>query len=447
MNIALCHFRVGETDGVSLEMEKWKKVLEKMGHKVYLLAGSLGEEEGIVIDELHYQHPINNKIVQNGYERMYEYDSVNPFSDQLFQYASQIEDALLKAIDRYELDIIVPNNIWSLGWGLSAGAAFAEAVKKRSIRAVAHHHDFYWERTRYGHPTNAVVTGLLEEVFPPRSNLIRHVTINKIAERELSLRKGIHSQVIPNVFDFDAPLWELDDYNKDFRERLGIKETDILVLQATRITERKAIELAIDVVAAMQSPGLLHHLKKQQLYNGKSFGDEDQIVLVLAGLSEADDRYIPALKKKAAANHVKLIFVNDRIQASRCVQNGDKHYSLWDAYVHADLITYPSILEGWGNQLLEALFAKKPVVIYEYPVYETDIKPLGFQVISLGNSHETGTDGLVQVDNQKVHEAASASIQVLIDPEYRADMVEDNFNIAKKYLSYTALEKLLSKLF
>ena len=35
MNIAMIHYRVGETDGVSLEMDKWKKVLEKNGHRVY----------------------------------------------------------------------------------------------------------------------------------------------------------------------------------------------------------------------------------------------------------------------------------------------------------------------------------------------------------------------------------------------------------------------------
>ena len=32
--IALCHFRVGETDGVSLEMGKWRQVLERLGHEV-----------------------------------------------------------------------------------------------------------------------------------------------------------------------------------------------------------------------------------------------------------------------------------------------------------------------------------------------------------------------------------------------------------------------------
>ena len=35
MNIAMTHFRVGETDGVSLEMDKWKTVLERNGHTVF----------------------------------------------------------------------------------------------------------------------------------------------------------------------------------------------------------------------------------------------------------------------------------------------------------------------------------------------------------------------------------------------------------------------------
>ncbi|GIQ61603.1 hypothetical protein PACILC2_01710 [Paenibacillus cisolokensis] len=142
MNIALCHFRVGETDGVSLEMEKWKKVLEDMGHNVFLLAGSLGEQEGIEIDELHYRHPLNDKLVLNAYERLQDYETEEQFRREVFAYAAKIEESLIRAIDRYELDVLVPNNIWSLGWGLSAGAAFAAAVRKRRIKAVAHHHDF-----------------------------------------------------------------------------------------------------------------------------------------------------------------------------------------------------------------------------------------------------------------------------------------------------------------
>ena len=50
--IGICHFRVGLTDGVSLEIEKWKDVLEKIGHKVYLLAGEAPDIGATIIPKL-----------------------------------------------------------------------------------------------------------------------------------------------------------------------------------------------------------------------------------------------------------------------------------------------------------------------------------------------------------------------------------------------------------
>jgi len=50
-----------------------------------------------------------------------------------------------------------------------------------------------------------------------------------------------------------------------------VKDNDILMLQATRVTNRKAIELAIDVVGEMQKKEIGRYLKKQKLYNGTKF--------------------------------------------------------------------------------------------------------------------------------------------------------------------------------
>jgi len=33
MNILLAHFRIGETDGISLDMEKWKAALGQLGNQ------------------------------------------------------------------------------------------------------------------------------------------------------------------------------------------------------------------------------------------------------------------------------------------------------------------------------------------------------------------------------------------------------------------------------
>ncbi|HOT87697.1 MAG TPA: glycosyl transferase family 1, partial [Thermotogota bacterium] len=45
MKIGLMHFRSGFTDGVSLEMDKQKTVLEEMGHEVVFVCGELQSGE------------------------------------------------------------------------------------------------------------------------------------------------------------------------------------------------------------------------------------------------------------------------------------------------------------------------------------------------------------------------------------------------------------------
>jgi hypothetical protein len=54
-------------DGVSLEIGKWKTVLEEMGHKVYLLAGETSSFDATIIPELHLDHPETRKIYHNAF--------------------------------------------------------------------------------------------------------------------------------------------------------------------------------------------------------------------------------------------------------------------------------------------------------------------------------------------------------------------------------------------
>jgi mannosylglucosylglycerate synthase len=446
MKIALAHFRIGETDGVSLEMEKWKYIFEQMGHKVVYLAGSEGRAKAYVIEELFYMHPLNNKFVYNAYERLADYENEQAFKEDILAFAKIIEEKLIHFIEREQIDLLIPNNILSLGWGLPAGIAFTNAIKKTGISVICHHHDFYWERDRYSSPTCPFVQELLEQYFPPNLENVRHVVINQIAKEELYKRRGIHAYVVPNVFDFASEIWKKDQYNADFRERFDIKKDDIVILQATRITERKAIELGIDVVAEMQKPTHIEMIMKKGLYNGIRYTTKPRFVYVMAGMPESSFEYLQSLKKKAESLGVDMRYVNDYIEHSRGIKNGQKTYSLWDAYVAADLVMYPSILEGWGNQLLEAVFAKKPMVIYEYPVYQTDIANKGFSFISLGGTHTVNEDGLVQVETEKVKDAAKQAIDILTNPSLYNEVTSNNFAIGKQYYSYEALQGYLAPL-
>lgn len=441
MIIALCHFRVGETDGVSLEMDKWKMALEQLGHEVIYIAGSAGNCEAEIIPDLHYQHPVNNRIVDNVYRELKDYDLEQELKKEVFALADLIETDLVKIIERKKIDLLVPNNILSLGWGLSAGIAFSKAIRKTGVRALCHHHDFHWERDLYSKPKVDFVTDLLKEYFPPVHEQISHVCINHIAKEELKVRYGVEADVVPNVFDFKQELIVVDDYNRDLRKELGINPGDLVFMQATRLVERKAIELAIDFVSEIGKQK--EKLVNKTLYSGHKFEFGSEIYLVFAGKNESLD-YSQKLIEYAKLKEVSILDISERISHKRSFKSGTKIYSLWDAYSIADMITYPSILEGWGNQFLEAIVAKLPVVVYKYPVYMTDIENFNFNIISLGSEHVIH-DGLVKVNEGIVKSAADEAIPYLLDPDYRKGKVEANYKLASEKLSVNSLKKMLSK--
>ncbi len=439
MKIALAHFRTGQTDGVSLEMDKWRRVLEEMGHQVVYISGT--PEAEIYLEELFYKNEKNLKFVDNAYRKLEDYDSQSELQAEIEKEAAVIEAKLKKEIKEAEIELLIPNNIFSLGWNLPAAVAFNNVIADLGLKTIAHHHDFYWERELYSNPVCSFVDELLTEYFPPQLEEIEHVVINKIAERELKKRKGLNSTVVPNVFDFNGPLWQKDKYNSDLRAELGIKEDDLVVLHATRIAERKAIELAIEFTARLQNENL-----GGILYDGRSFDKDNRVVFLLPGLKEGNQEYVEFLDQQAKEHHVELIWAGELFAHQRQEVDGKKIYSLWDSYAISDLITYTSIKEGWGNQLLEALFAKKPVVVLEYPVFKSDIKEHNLNLASLGGDYQRREDGYIKIKEHKYEPALKEALRYLKDGSYRKKAVEENFKTAAENFSYKRLEELLKGL-
>ena len=103
--IGICHFRVGLTDGVSLEIDKCKKVLEEMDHKVYLLAGETSSLDTTIIPELHLEHPEIRKIYYNAFHSLSDFPSEEKFSQEICKIAGHIEEKnfFLKRLKKLEL--------------------------------------------------------------------------------------------------------------------------------------------------------------------------------------------------------------------------------------------------------------------------------------------------------------------------------------------------------
>jgi len=443
--IGIVHYKVGGTDGVSLEIDKWKAVLEDMGHKVHLCAGDLGQLEGTLIEELFHHLPDIERLNTNTYIKFSDYNDEVEYRADLEDLAEKIEEGLLNFVHQKGIDYLIIENLWSNATSPPAALAASWLVRSTGIPTLAHHHDFYWERVDGIALTNRTALELVEKNKPPRLSCIQNVVINSLAQEELLARKGIASSVIPNVFDFESAPWRPDEYNHDFRQQLGFTEADVLILQATRIMPRKGIELAFDFVNALNQPERRARLESRGLYDGRSFTKDSRIALILAGYTEDEitGEYIKKLKRKRDETAADAIFIEDVIGGSRHTENGKMIFSLWDTYVYADFVTYPSYWEGWGNQLLEALRAKIPLMLFEYPVYKADIEDKGFSVVSLGSEIAEGEDGLVHVPSQKIEEAADQAVDLLTDSALREKTVESNFEIGRRHYSLDALRRYL----
>jgi len=166
-------------------------------------------------------------------------------------------------------------------------------------------------------------------------------------------------------------------------------------------------------------------------------GRKAHLVVTHASGDEGDD-YIERIKAYAKLLDVNLITAEGMFDVRRDkTRDGKKIYSIWDGYIQADLVTYPSEFEGFGNAFLEAIFYKKPIVVNNYSIYSTDIKPKGFKV--------------VEFNDYVTKETIRDIIDLINNKEKIAEYTEINFQLAKKYFSYdilqTKLKILLSNAF
>jgi glycosyltransferase involved in cell wall biosynthesis len=400
--------RFAGLDGVSLETKKWAKILEDEGFECFYFAGELEcpEEKSFLVEEAHFKHP----NIEGIYNECFGTDTrKSSVTRNIHETKKRLKKEIVDFVNKFEIDLLIIENALTIPLNIPLGIAITEFISETKMPTIAHHHDFYWERKRL--LVNAVGE-YLNMAFPPVLPSIRHVVINSNADRELSFRTGISSTIVPNVLDFETPLAPPDKYASDVRENFGIKEDELLILQPTRVVPRKGIEHAIELASRLG--------KKAKLVISHASGDE--------GFG-----YEQRLREYSKMLGVDTLFISRRINEHRETNGkGQKVYTIWDIYPHADLVTYPSTYEGFGNAFLEAIYCRKPIVVNKYVIFILDIEPKGFKVIAL--------DGYVN------DEAVQKAKEILADSEKREKMVKHNYRLAKRYFSLSVLRRKLKNL-
>ncbi|MBO1223745.1 MAG: glycosyltransferase family 4 protein [Candidatus Scalindua sediminis] len=402
-NVGFISTRIAGTDGVSLEIEKWAEVLKRNRFDCFYFAGEIDRDGAISfnVDEAHFEHPdivSINKSVFGVTNRSRE------TSNFIHKIQEKLKSALYEFRKKFKIDLIIPENALTIPVNIPLGIAITEFIAETGIPTIAHHHDFYWERDRF--LINAC-QDYLDKAFPPDLHSMRHVVINSPASEQLSHRLGLSNTIIPNVYNYAKEPEGLESYPCELRNKIGIKEDELFVLQPTRVVPRKWIERSIEIVHSLKLPN-------PALVISHASGDEG-------------DEYYHRIMEYSKYMGVKIIPIDHLIGSNHA--NNDKKYTIADVYKCADIITYPSGYEGFGNAFLESIYYNKPIIVNRYSIYVADIEPKGFDVVAI--------DGVVTAKTiAKIN-------QILEDEEYRGKMVKKNYDLAKQFFSFEILEKKL----
>ena len=409
LHIGFVSTRFAGTDGVTLESAKWAEVFEHFGHECYWYAGVVDNHDAcsMEVPEAFFNEPANVELNEKLFRSQ---QRERALTDEIYRRKEKIKDTLYQFISDFSIDVIVAENCLSIPMHIPLAVALTELIAETKIPTIGHHHDFWWERPRF---LLSSVRDIIQASFPPDLPSIRHVVINSMIQTDLAAKRGLSSTVIYNVVDFDVERPALDEFNSDFRESLGFDSSDLLILQPTRVISRKGIEHSLYLVKKLQMPSARLVISHSMDDEGSDYGNW--------------------ILETAKQQNVPLHLIYNRLHETRKYsESGEKLYTLWDVYPHADLVTYPSLYEGFGNAFLEAVYYRKPILVNRYSVYITDIEPKGFEVIAI--------DGFL------TDRAVERTKEILLDEKRRAAMTSKNFEIARKYFSFRVLRRRLSSL-
>ncbi len=450
--------RLAGTDGVSLETRKWADVLRGLGYECFAFAGESDwpAERSHVVPEAHFQHP----KVRELHASLFQTNSRSSATSRgVWRIKQRLKARLRRFVRTFDLDLLIVENALAIPMHVPLGLALVEFIAEVGMPTVGHHHDFAWERARFW--PNAA-GDYLHSAFPPILPSVRHVVINSIAAEQLALRTGENSMLIPNVMDFnsapperDGPSLDDRQAQADLRSALEVEPDEILMLQPTRIVPRKGIERSIELIRRLERPCALviSHASGDEgtAYEDYLRGYADMMGVRVLFAAEA----IAELRGWSSGGRDTYARVEDHPPPLISPRGRESHsppsvphkgreghflpsYSpqseggLGDIYRLADLVTYPSIIEGFGNAFLEAVYYRRPIVLNRYDVFRTDIEPKGFRVVAF--------DGFIREDT--VRQVAS----LLKDPALQAEMADHNYRLGARHYSYQRLEGYLTAL-
>jgi len=448
------HYKLFGTDGVSLQSLELSKALGQRGWSARPCASDVPEGgPGLRLAELSYQSPdavaLRGRVFASAagsYPRSEGRALVQEITGRAEPIRRKIEDYL----DTQRIRLLHVRNLMSLPYNLPATLALYRLASDRpDLAFLLQHHDLYWEgpNARNFRTPYPEIDDLMDRIMCPSLPNARHVLINPIAAEALRARRGIVGTVVPDGFDFDREVPIIDE--TAFRARLEIlvgdtrpvRAGDLVVAMPARVAINKAIELAIQFVSGLeQQRAGLEHASSGAGLKRRRFTADSRVVLLLPQGEDIDDNrdYFERLQSYARHLGISLAYGGAIVLPDRRYRLGDTgHFPFYGTYRAVDLICYPPEHEGFGNQAIEAVWARRPLAVLEYPVFKRFVRDHVPHYISLGDPEQLGRldefGGLHQVRPSILDDAVRQAIAVLTDHDRELAWTDENFTALRAF--------------
>lgn len=386
----------GSVGGVELVIDYHARLLAKSGYEVHVVSGNEGgiEHDNIVEHEIPLMSPRNRRVLEVQDEILREQKETPEF-DLL---KKEIKEELLRALSGIKKCIV--HNIPSMPFNFAATAAINEITDETDIKIIYWLHDSILLREEWKDRVGKFPLNLLHHKNP--GTIFAAPTRSRAKQLEelpepYRIEKVL---VIPNGVSIEEYI-KIDQTTKELMKRLGLHFENYIIVTPVRVTPRKNIELALQVVDELK------HL----------LGPARDIRLLVTGppdhmATKMGMAYFEYLREIVDRRGLRedVTFCHEVINQRREFENGHiKKWSVADVYNLADLVFIPSKEEGFGLPVIEAGASRKPIFCSRIPPFQEllrdDIE---------GNMFDLDED--------------PKSIAFRIYRAYLEDKVENNFN-------------------
>ncbi|NQU78292.1 glycosyltransferase family 4 protein [Candidatus Woesearchaeota archaeon] len=409
-NLAVIASRLKCVDAISVDAENWINKFVNKGYNVHLIAGKFGEPVNLPIFELHemdYKHPEVRGVKSIMFSSKLDKQGRKAADILIDRLVKRIKGPLKNYLVKNKIEVLCIEDALGSLKNVPLNIALTQIVSELGLPTISHYHYLHWINPYFAKFNNfPKITNNL----PPKLKNITHITNTENARLRLLADKRVSSSIIPNTIDTDK-LSTIDDYNSDFRKALGINDDQLIFLQPTRVKRNKYVERSIKLVAEIND-----------------ITKKDNVLLITGSPIYSRGNYFEEIVRKMNKQGVKIIFANDRVFMSRHQNSEQKFYSIHDAYLHSDVVIYPTAGDAFGNPIIESVAYRKPLVVNNFSNLNGFLNK-GFKFV---------------VMDQKVDaEVVSDTYQLITDNDKRQDIVEHNYNLLKKHYSSDVLDEAL----